>query len=99
MKRISSETNTPQKPIRHLWIAGVFLFYYLFPGSDHSEQKNWRNEKGANHRAKMNPKPDIWSRGSNNEDDINQWNDPNDPFSETEDSENDDITNWFQNER
>ncbi|MCD4657052.1 MAG: prepilin-type N-terminal cleavage/methylation domain-containing protein [Planctomycetes bacterium] len=91
--------------------AWGFPFYYKFPGMNHSDKnidsekhQNWKEDYGFNHMAKMNPKPDIWSSGSNNvsEDPTreNEWeSELNDPFNESGETKNDDITNWFINER
>ena len=82
-------------------------FFYKFPGDNHSEKglqarshQNWKDQYGLNHKSKMNPKPDIWSAGLNSEDNSEIWaNEPNDPFQELKEGDNDDITNWFVNER
>ncbi len=87
--------------------AWGFPFYYKFPSFNHSDKglnpkkhQNWKDDYGINHLSKMNSKPDIWSSGSNNINDENEWDSElNDPFNESGDTKNDDITNWFINER
>ena len=103
----NDEEIPPMKAFVDAW---GFPFHYKFPGLNHSdkgigakEHRNWKDDYGFNHMSKMNSKPDIWSRGSNNVSEDpehgNNWDEPNDPFNESGDAENDDITNWFINER